>query len=155
MTNGPINYRQFDVTDIAYQQSLKIRESILRQPLGLTLSHKDVEGDAQQIHIGAFEQANLIGCIIVASLDNEPASFRIRQMAVKASHRQQGIGRNLVLMAEQCIQHNHGTRIVLDARKTAIGFYQSLNYQCTSSEFIANTIAHVVMEKKLINNLCS
>ncbi|MFY0642255.1 MAG: GNAT family N-acetyltransferase [Bermanella sp.] len=145
--NGPISYREFDVSDTAYQQALKLRESILRIPLGLTLSSKDVEWDSQQIHIGAFNQTELIGCIVVAMLENEPSSFRIRQMAVKESYRQKGIGRALVLLAEECIKNNNGTRIVLDARKIALGFYKSLNYTITSDEFIANSIPHLVMEK--------
>jgi predicted GNAT family N-acyltransferase len=145
--NGPISYREFDVSDTAYQQALKLRESILRIPLGLTLSTKDVEWDSQQIHIGAFNQTELIGCIVVAMLENEPSSFRIRQMAVKESYRQKGIGRALVLLAEECIKNNNGTRIVLDARKIALGFYKSLNYTITSDEFIANSIPHLVMEK--------
>lgn len=153
--NVPISYREFDVSDCAYQQALDLRESILRIPLGLTLSHKDVENDGQQIQIGAFNQSELIGCIMVAKLENETDTFRIRQMAVKASHRQQGIGQALVLLAENNIKNQNGARIILDARKTALGFYQSMQYQSTSIEFIANTIPHIVMEKRFTNNLSS
>ena len=92
---------------------------------------------------------------MVAKLENETDTFRIRQMAVKASHRQQGIGRALVLLAEKNIKNNNGVRIILDARKTAFGFYQSMQYQPTSIEFIANTIPHIVMEKRFTNNLSS
>jgi ribosomal protein S18 acetylase RimI-like enzyme len=72
-------------------------------------------------------------------------------MAVHTDFQGKNIGRQLIQQAEQAIQQQQGTRIILNARTSALGFYKRLNYQTVSEEFISNTIAHVVMEKALIS----
>jgi len=40
-------------------------------------------------------------------------------------------------------------KIIMHARKTAIGFYEKLGYTVTGNEFTEVSIPHYVMEKKL------
>jgi predicted GNAT family N-acyltransferase len=142
-----IEYANITVPSTVYEAELALRETLLRRPLGLTLSKSDTENEDQQIHIGAFHHGELVGCVLVAPLENKTATFRIRQMAVQENHQGKGIGRELILHAEHAIKLNQGRHIVLDARVSAQGFYQSLQYQGVSDVFVNKTIPHIIMEK--------
>ena len=148
--NNRFEYTPIDLNSAAYQLTLKLREAILRTPLGLTLSKEDTADDHQHIHIGAFNQDQLIGCVIIAPLQNEHGTFRIRQMAINETFQGQGIGRALVLNAEKIVKQQSGKRIVLDARVSAQGFYEALRYTVISEPFIHKTIAHIIMEKQFV-----
>ena len=143
-----IQYTQIDVPSPHYDSELILRNRLLRAPLGLTLSTTDTEGEEHQIHIGAFDEEQLIGCVVVASVDDDATCFRIRQMAVQDNYQGKGIGRGLIQQAEKIIQQQNGLHIVLNARSSAVGFYQALNYCQSSETFISNTISHIIMEKQ-------
>lgn len=139
-----------DANSDSYQLTLKLREAVLRTPLGLTLSKEDTEFDHQHLHIGAFNEGQLIGCVVIAPLKNEQGIFRIRQMAINDECQGQGVGRALVLSAENIVKQQNGKRIVLDARVSAQGFYEALSYTVISEPFIHKTIAHIIMEKQFV-----
>jgi GNAT superfamily N-acetyltransferase len=107
-----IQYAQINVPSPHYDSELILRNRLLRAPLGLTLSTADTEGEEHQIHIGAFNEEQLIGCVVVASVDDDARCFRIRQMAVQDNYQGKGIGRNLIQQAEKIIQQQNGLRIV-------------------------------------------
>jgi len=48
-----------------YQQMVKLRDDILRRPLGLTFDPGELEGEKNNLLIGAFEDENLIGCCML------------------------------------------------------------------------------------------
>ncbi|MGR6873235.1 GNAT family N-acetyltransferase [Pseudomonas sp. HK3] len=146
--NDAIQYTSIEYLSGGYQDTLVLRNAILRVPLGLTLSDTDTANEDQQLHIGAFSQNQLIGCVVIAPVKNEVATFRIRQMAISETCQGKGIGKSLLMHAEEVIKNNGGKRIILDARVIAQGFYESLKYTITSDEFIHNTIPHIMMEKR-------
>ena len=145
-----IHYSLIDVPSKNYYDERSLRDRLLRQPLGLQLTTSDTEHDHEHIHIGAFLQTKLIGCVIAAPVANTTGTFRIRQMAVQENIQGKGVGRGLILKAEQAIQNTQGQHVILDARVSAQGFYLSLGYQLIGDEFIHNTIPHILMEKHLI-----
>jgi len=70
-------------------------------------------------------------------------------MAVPNSLQGKGIGRALMIFAEN-IARDMGYRIlIMHARKTALGFYQKLGYSAKGEEFVEVTIPHFIMEKSL------
>ena len=143
-----IEYTPIEHLSEGYKETLVLRNAILRVPLGLALSDTDTANEDQQIHIGAFNQNHLIGCVVIAPVKHEVATFRIRQMAISETCQGKGIGKSLLMHAEEVIKNNDGKRIILDARVIAQGFYESLKYTITSDEFIHNTIPHITMEKQ-------
>lgn len=142
-----VQYVSINTYSDVYPLTLKLREAVLRAPLGLTLSNEDTEYDHQHIHIGAFNEGQLIGCVVIAPLQNEQGTFRIRQMAIDDAHQGQGIGRALVLIAENIVKQQNGNRILLDARVSAQGFYKALAYKVISEPFIHKSIPHIIMDK--------
>lgn len=130
-----------------YKQMVDLRYQILRKPLGLTFSEIDLEKEKDDILIGCFEDDRLEGCCILTKMGED--AVRLRQMAVTPSLQGKGIGRVLMVFAENVARDMGYRRILMHARKTAQGFYEKLGYQVCSDEFLEVTIPHYVMEKQL------
>lgn len=132
-----------------YESSKALRNEILRRPLGLVLSEKDVAGEDQQIHIGAVtEDARVVGSVTLKPLS--PTVIKLRQMAVAASEQGSGLGRKLVTFAEQ-LAYSKGYRLMeTHARVVAQGFYEKLGYVAEGDVFIDIQVEHILMKKPLI-----
>ena len=53
-----------------YQQMVKLRDDILRKPLGLTFNAEELENEKNNLLIGAFEDDSMLGCCM-APLSNQ------------------------------------------------------------------------------------
>ena len=131
-----------------YQQMVQLRNDILRKPLGIAFQKEELEQEADDILIGAFEDAKLLGCCML--IETEPGTVRLRQMAVPKNLQGKGVGRALMQFAENIARDRGYRKITMHARKTATGFYEKLGYVISGGEFMEVTLPHVVMEKKLI-----
>ncbi len=133
-----------------YRQMVKMREEILRKPLGLGFSDEELENERDNIFIGAFEDDLMLGCCMIVKLD--ASKVRLRQMAVLNTLQGKGIGRAIIQFAEN-IARDHGYRVMtMHARKNTIPFFEKMGYSVTSNEFIEITIPHVEMVKSIENN---
>lgn len=130
-----------------YQQMVQLRNDILRKPLGLAFQNEELEKEAHDILIGAFEDDKMLGCCML--IETEPGTVRLRQMAVLNNLQGKGIGRAMMQFAENIARDRGFKRITMHARKTATGFYEKLGYSISGGEFEEVTLPHVVMEKKL------
>ncbi len=130
-----------------YQQMLKLRDDILRKPLGLKFSPDEIEKEKENLLIGAFEDDDMLGCCMLVKEDL--TTVRLRQMAVLNDLQGKGIGKALTIFAEN-LARDHGYRIMnMHARKIAVGFYEKMGYTVQGDEFIELTIPHYVMIKEL------
>lgn len=127
---------------------VNLRNEILRKPLGLALLADELEKEKDDVLMGAFEDDDrLLGCCLLTKMD--PSTMRLRQMAVPNSMQGKGIGRALMIFAENIARDLGYKKLTMHARKTALGFYQKLGYQVAGSEFLEVTIPHYIMEKSL------
>jgi len=130
-----------------YQQMIQMRNDILRKPLGLAFSTDELEKEKDEILIGAFEEEKMLGCCMLVREDAN--NCRLRQMAVLNNLQGKGIGRALMNFAENIARDMGYKKIIMHARKTAVGFYEKLGYNAIGEEFLEVTLPHFVMEKKL------
>jgi ribosomal protein S18 acetylase RimI-like enzyme len=136
-----------DHGSIEYHQMVKLREDVLRRPLGLGFDMEELESEKENMLIAAFEDETILGCCML--VEKDPKTVRLRQMAVLNDLQGKGIGRALMNFAEN-IARDRGYKILsMHARKNAIGFYEKMGYKVASEEFTEVTIPHYVMEKKL------
>ena len=70
-------------------------------------------------------------------------------MAVPNNMQGTGVGRALMIFAENIARDLGYKKLIMHARKTTIGFYEKLGYNTIGGEFQEITIAHFVMEKTL------
>lgn len=130
-----------------YQQMIKMREDILRKPLGLNFEEKELESERNNLLIAAFDDDKMLGCCMLVP-ENENI-VRLRQMAVLNDLQGKGIGRALMLFAENLARDRGFNKISMHARKNATGFYEKVGYKVVGDEFIEVTIPHYNMEKEL------
>ena len=124
----------------------KLRDEILRKPLGLSLFEEELD-EAEYIHIGAFDGGALAGVLVLIRKDD--VTLQMRQVAVRENMQGCGIGRKLVEFCEKEAAEEDYCRIYLHARKTAVEFYEKLGYNVISDEFFELDIPHREMEKIL------
>jgi len=130
-----------------YGQMVKLRDDILRKPLGLTFAPDELENEKENILIGAFDDDDILGCCML--VEENPATVRLRQMAVLNDLQGKGIGRALMTFAENIARDRGYKTLSMHARKNATGFYEKMGYKVASDEFTEVTIPHYVMEKEL------
>ncbi len=130
-----------------YQQMLKLREEILRKPLGLTFSKEELDKEKNNLLIAAYEDDQMLGCGMLVEENSE--TVRMRQMAVPDNYQGKGIGRALMQFAENLARDRGYKKITMHARKNAVGFYEKMGYKRIGNEFEEITIPHYIMEKKL------
>jgi N-acetylglutamate synthase-like GNAT family acetyltransferase len=116
-----------------YEDTVRLRQRILRDPLGLVL---DTSGDDARTFFVAIEDGTVIGTVALEG-------NRLRAMAVETQKR--GVGRALVARLEEEARSRGIARIELHARRTAQGFYEKLGYVAHGEEFIEVTIPHIAM----------
>jgi len=130
-----------------YQQMVKLRDDMLRKPLGLSFSSGELEEEKDNLLIGAFEDGNILGCCML--VQEKPDVVKLRQMAVLNYVQGKGIGRALMQFAEN-LARDHGYRILtMHARKNAVGFYEKMGYRVIGDEFQEVSIPHYEMQKQL------
>ncbi|MGB8194705.1 MAG: GNAT family N-acetyltransferase [Chitinophagaceae bacterium] len=131
-----------------YQQMINLRYNILRKPLGLNFSPDELDNEKDVVLMAAFEDDQMLGCCMLVRQD-ESKMVRLRQMAVLNNLQGKGIGRALTIFAENISRDLGYAKIMMHARKTAVGFYEKLGYKITSQEFDELGIPHVEMAKDL------
>ena len=130
-----------------YRQMIKLRDDLLRKPLGLSFSNEELEKEKENMLIGAFDDDDILGCAML--VEQDPTTVRLRQMAVLNDLQGKGIGKALTIFAEN-LARDHGYKIInMHARTNVVGFYEKMGYKVIGDEFIEITISHYVMEKEL------
>ena len=130
-----------------YRQMIKLRDDILRKPLGLSFTNEELEVEKNYLLIGAFEDDKMLACCMLVEEDSK--IVMLRQMAVLNDLQGKGIGKALMIFAENLARDRGYQKITMHARKNALGFYEKMGYTKTGREFVEITIPHYLMEKKL------
>ena len=143
----PLKFASISWQSQRYRQAVDLRRRVLRSPLGLGFSDHDLESEQFQSHYAALINDELVGCVTVEFQPDGTA--KLRQMAVEPMHQRGGIGKFLMQQVENELRQQEHAVVILHARNTAVGFYQSLGYETKGEEFIEVTLPHVLMQKQL------
>jgi len=142
-----IEIRQIEFGTDEYKKELELRDKILRKPLGLNIFDDALENEVNDYHIGAFVNNVLVGTLVLTVLND--TEIKMRQVVAEESLRGNSIGSKLVIYAEELAKRLGYKKMLLNSRKTAVRFYEKLNYEKASEEFVEVTIPHYKMQKKL------
>ncbi len=130
-----------------YDQTVILRDRILRKPLNMVFTEEQLAAEKDQIHIACFEGDELVGCMIL--VPTEDHSMKMRQVAVDNEKQSKGVGRFMSEFIETYAQARGVKRIYCNARDTAVPFYHKMGYQSFGEPFIEVGIPHTKMEKLL------
>ena len=142
-----MTFRSFLTDAPEYQDALRLRNDILRKPLGLALTPESLADDPGCFHLGGFEGDRLTAVLLLQPLDER--TVKMRQVAVSRDRQRGGIGSRLVAFAEGFARQEGYAVMVAHARATALDFYRRFGYSVSGEEFVEVTIPHFLVTKTL------
>lgn len=131
----------------AYNQTVKLRNEVLRAPLGLVLTEDERKNEFSDFHVAGFLDKNVIACMVLSPYSG--STMKMRQVAVSSDFQGNGIGKSMIVEGEKICRNKNFDRIVLNARDKVVPFYLKLDYKIISEIFIEVNIPHIKMEKIL------
>ncbi|MDV6329852.1 GNAT family N-acetyltransferase [Asticcacaulis sp. 201] len=143
----PLRVRPIAHGSADYAAAVNLRRAILRTPLGLDFTSAQLAAEAGDTHLGAFDDDDLVGTVLIAPYDD--TTVKLRQMAVDDDQQGKGIGAQLLSAAEDAARAAGKTRITLAARLTAQAFYERHGYAAEGDVFDEVTLPHISMHKSL------
>jgi predicted GNAT family N-acyltransferase len=129
-----------------YQDSVALRESILRKPLGLVFTHEELKAERSHIHLAGFLNDKLVATAVLVP---EGTKCKMQRVAVKENIQGKGIGSQLITFSEQVAKKKECTEMYCSARGTAIPFYLKNGYVLDGKPYNEAGILHHKMCKKL------
>ena len=146
--NGPgMEFVEFPFGSGQYDKMLVLRDEMLRKPLGLEVYAEATEAEAGYRHFGMEAGGRMVACLMCVPLAE--GIVKIRQMAVHSDYQGTGLGRQLMEAVEALLRDEGTPKLTLNARHTAIGFYEKLGYHPVGEQFTEVGIPHQRMEKLL------
>ncbi len=133
-----------------FDQSLELRDRLLRAPLGMQFEKIDIEQEWKQLHFGMLSSEHTLLATLTMKWVEENV-LKMRQVAVDLPYQGFGIGKVLVEETEKWCLNNGIDLIILHARDTAVPFYKKLNYEIVGEPFLEVGILHNKMQKKIEN----
>ncbi|MEI6311059.1 MAG: GNAT family N-acetyltransferase [Bacteroidota bacterium] len=142
-----IEFKIIEFNNEAFNQMLEIRSKVLREPLGLRYTNEQLAAEINFIHIVILVKQKIVGGLQLVEEGNN--KIKVRQVAIDPSYQSMGLGKELMLYAEDFARKKAYTYIYCHARNTALSFYTKLDYQIKGEEFQEVGIPHHYMFKYL------
>lgn len=139
---------------ISSQEAIELRSRILRPGQDISLCHYIEDNLSTTFHIGYFlnNQIVSIGTFIAENhilFPERKNAYRLRGMATDLQFQKQGLGKKIILHAENLLKQKKCDLLWFNARISAEGFYQKLNFNKIGTLFNIDLIGpHQVMFKK-------
>lgn len=129
-----------------YWRLLRMREIVLRLPLGMRYTAVDIQKERNEWIYACEDQGEILSsCQFIL----EDAKAKMRQVATAKHHQSKGLGKRLYTYCEAELKQQGIREIYCHARKSAIPFYEKLNFKIISEEFEEVGIPHVKMKKEI------
>lgn len=130
-----------------YGATVKLRDTILRKPLGLCLTQEQMRAESKDHHLACFLEGRIVACLVLTP--EADGAVRMRQVAVAPDFQRQGVGTALVRYAEGFAAGHKYREMTAHARESAVPFYDKLGYAAVGERFIEVGIPHVTVCKEL------
>jgi N-acetylglutamate synthase-like GNAT family acetyltransferase len=131
-----------------YDETVKLRYKILREPLGLDFTEEQLAAEYSDFHLAAYDDTWILRGCLVLTPKNEKI-IKMRQVAVDNIVQSKGFGSLLVKASEVYARAKGYDKMELNARDTAVVFYQKLGYNTEGGMFEEVSIPHFKMVKEL------
>jgi predicted GNAT family N-acyltransferase len=130
----------------AWKSAVRLREEILRKPLGSYFTAEELEEEKNHIQIVGLLDTEIVATTVLVP---ENPSMKMQRVVVKDELRNSGIGSEMMLFCEKISRENGTNSIFCHARDTAVNFYLNNNYKIEGEYFPEDGIPHVKMVKQI------
>ena len=113
-------------------------------------AYQDVDGkDLNALHVLGKAGTKLIGYARIFPPGEYFEEASIGRIVIQKDHRSSGLGREIVLAAQQSVFDNFKTqKIRLSAQSYLKEFYEDLGYNASGEEYLEDGIPHIAMIMK-------
>ena len=133
-----------------FKQYYSLRYKILRKPWGQPRGSERDNEDEISYHRMIIDEATGDAIAVGRLQVNTKEEAQIRYMAVADNYQGQGLGSKIVTALEDIALDKGANRIILQARKNAVQFYQRNGYKVVEKSYILfDEIQHWLMKKEL------
>ncbi len=146
MKNSNLVFKQIEHNSHLYREAVALRSKVLREPLNMRFTEKQLQSEHPYIHLAAFYQNKIVSCLYIIR-DNEKA--RLKQFVVEPELQDQGIGREMMQFMETYCLKKGIKYIYMHAREYAVPFYEKLGYHKYGERFLEIGLPHWKLEKWL------
>jgi N-acetylglutamate synthase-like GNAT family acetyltransferase len=123
-----------------------LRWRVLREPWTNARDSGRDEHEDEAFHLTAWDDSKLVGTGRLHF--NSPEEAQVRCMAVEEDHQSSGIGSLILQALEQRAKADGASRVVLNARESAVPFYRKHGYQqMDQTGTLFDSIPHWLMRK--------
>ena len=142
---------KFNVYDHLTPEVKKIREDIFMKEQGFQSEFDDIDNTCKHVLAVDTDQNDLpAGCLRFFPSDHSKDTYTIGRVAVVKAFRGHGIGKQLLLFAEEYLKEKGVKHLELHAQQDKKGFYESVGYyQDTDEVFMDEFCPHIHMVKDL------
>lgn len=145
---------EYNVKTVAVEDILAIRSAELREGLDPEECRFEEDEEEGAIHLGLFNEGNIIGCLSVFRKTNAKfpveVQYQYRGMAVSKAYQGNAIGNLLLNKADRLVLDRDANFIWLNARNNALNFYRRNGYNVVGASFDVPGIGkHYLMYKRL------
>ncbi|MDJ0568988.1 MAG: GNAT family N-acetyltransferase [Pleurocapsa sp. MO_192.B19] len=139
--------KKIELNSEEYQQACQLRYQLFYQPHGLSFDSVFDNKETESIHLAIID-CNLVVAYGQLTQKNDRV-YQIFQMVVHPNYQRQGLGKKLLAKLIAIAQQKDASKIVLDARISAINFYQQLGFKKivgTEHPSAKTGVPHIYME---------
>ncbi len=129
-----------------YEAAVKLREGILRKPLGLIFLPEELVAEKDHIQIAGFQGDEIISTAVLVPEGND---YKMQRVVVKQGLQDSGIGSKMLEFCEAYAKHQGIRFIYCHARYSAVNFYLKNGWVAEGDYFEEDTIPHLKMGKVL------
>ena len=110
-------------------------------------AYQDVDGkDFKALHLLGWEKAKLVAYARIFGPGDYFEEASIGRIVVQKDHRASGLGKEIVLAAQQAIFEYYKTqKIKLSAQSYLKEFYEDMGYNSIGEEYLEDGIPHIAM----------
>lgn len=139
-------FREIEHGSPEWYEAVRLRENILRKPLGQTFSSEELNEEKRHYQIVGYLNKKLIATAVLVP---ERGSLKMQRVVVRESQRNFNIGSQMVAFCEKLAIERNYSIIYCHARDSAVRFYLKNDYQSEGDYFDEDGIPHLKMSKKL------
>lgn len=130
-----VKYKSYD-TDY-YTQTLKLRNDVLRRPLGKSIFDEDLTIERENDFYGWVKENQIIATL--STYVKESKTIHLTAFAVAPTYQNQGYGKGLITFLIEDLDKQVYERLSVFARATAKDFYEKCGFT-VAGEVIENSI---------------
>lgn len=139
-------FKEITYGSIEWTAAVRLREKILREPLGSSFTDQELEEEKHHFQIAGFLDDNIIATSVLVPKGDE---MKMQRVVVTENLRNLNIGSEMMTFCENFASDKNVKVMYCHARDSAVNFYIKNGYSGVGDYFDEDGIPHLEMRKKL------